>query len=92
MSEKMHNYLALEEVMLALDARGGDDEYLADLVRDVMDTIWFRLEDAERAVLDARASLLDAPPLFEPTTPTPTQALVDAAVRARQIAWKGEKP
>jgi hypothetical protein len=44
-------YRTLERAMLALDETGDPH---ADEVRDLMDPIWYRLSDEERATLKTR--------------------------------------
>lgn len=54
MSEDLQRYLELESVVMQLDDAGSPD---ADAVRDLMDPVWFRLSETERAWLDARGVL-----------------------------------
>lgn len=47
----MKTWLVLERVMLELDEF---DEETADLLRDLMDPIWYALTDKEREELNSR--------------------------------------
>ena len=48
-------YLTLERIMMEADERG--DEPFADSLRDLMDSIWYRLSDEEHVVLNSREAL-----------------------------------
>ena len=48
-------YLTLERIMMEADERG--DEPFADSLRDLMDSIWYRLIDEEHVVLNRREAL-----------------------------------
>ncbi len=50
-SVRLDAYLALEQIMLDLDAAG---EELAETIRDMMDPVWYALSDEEHAFLDGR--------------------------------------
>jgi len=50
--ELMDRYAALERMMMEADERG--DEPFADSLRDLMDSIWYRLNDEEHHMLNAR--------------------------------------
>jgi hypothetical protein len=54
MSTRLDAYLALERVMLELDAVG---DRLADDIRDMMDPIWYQLSEEEVRLLNARGNL-----------------------------------
>ena len=48
-------YLAFERIMMEADERG--DVPFADSLRDLMDSIWYRLSDEEHGVLNNRGFL-----------------------------------
>ena len=48
-------YLTLERIMMEADEHG--DEPFADSLRDLMDSIWYRLSDEEHGVLNNRGPL-----------------------------------
>jgi len=50
-SARLEAYVALERVMLELDAA---NDSLADRFRDLMDPIWYGLSDDEVRILDGR--------------------------------------
>lgn len=50
-SRKLSLYLEMERLMLALE---GDNVQAADTVRDLMDPLWYDLEDEDRVFLDNR--------------------------------------
>jgi hypothetical protein len=60
-------YLAFERLMLDLD-EGGDP--IADRVRDLMDSVWYRLSPEEIALLDSRGQI-DPAQLFPVRLPLP---------------------
>ena len=51
MNPKLHAYLDLERLMLFFD---GNQDSRAEMIRDLMDTLWYELTDADHAILDAR--------------------------------------
>lgn len=46
------DYLTLERMARRYEA---EDDALVEVLREVMDRLWYRLTDAERRTLDARA-------------------------------------
>jgi hypothetical protein len=53
--ELMDRYAALERMMMEADERG--EEPFADSLRDLMDSIWYRLSDEEHHILNGRGRL-----------------------------------
>lgn len=70
-------YLKLEEAMLALDAAA---DPVADVIRDVMDGLWHRLDEHERAWLDSRGVSTEAEVTIDGVR------LTDAQVMALRVA------
>lgn len=65
MSALLDRYLTLERVMLEFAERGDPG---ADLIRDLMDPLWYQLSDRDHARLDARGlvSLVSLCPVWLP--------------------------
>ena len=82
-------YLRLERLMVDLD-RTVDP--MADRVRDLMDSVWYRLSGDELALLDSRGHVNPAT-LFPVRLPLPTEVSLAAATIAGQrfeapVGWR----
>lgn len=60
MTPRLSAYLGLEREMLALDAAG---DPLVEVLRDSMDSVWYRLSEEERELLDERTLHFSGPGL-----------------------------
>lgn len=68
-SARLDAYRKLERVMLDLDAAG---DSLADQLRELMDPLWYALNDEEHAALDSR-SPAPSSALISPSPVLPTE-------------------
>jgi len=72
LSEKLDLYLKLERIMMDLDDRG---DPLGDRVRDLMDPIWYSLNEEDLGFLDSRG-VIEVRALYPVTLPVPDLFLV----------------
>jgi hypothetical protein len=54
MNNKSDLYLRLERIMIELD---GQNDPFADLIRDLMDPLWYALSDEDHQFLDSREEM-----------------------------------
>lgn len=84
-------YLILEGAMLRLDALDGANTE-ADAVRDLMDPVWYRLDEHERGVLDARNMQGEPTQFCSTCRPLDVQKVVAVPVKLKPVLDADGKP